>query len=362
MNFKSFLDFLSERIIKRNGKYYLYSKDGSRKLGGPYRSRKQALKRERQVQYFKHLHEDTLEEARDVGGFYLYFGWFTPTGDVLLPSEDEQTHADMIDDKFDSLSAALKNGYIRFFVETFNITHVIIETSIQYISSVGVPNFVNTITTAMRKLEEMIMSGKIADHFDIDRVPLPEKVLFTFYDDYSYTFSVKTDSLRNALKGRLEAILSESHHAELYIYYGWFTPEGKIIFPDKNSVGVEHFSLLPSNVSGMKQAIREGYVRFISETYIHNKELFMDTSWDYVKNIGIPEFVKKLKRNVEKLENMIVNGEVKDIFGTDPPLPERYQLFVYGLETNPYIIGNRNNFFALVKSRLEEELMAESNG
>ena len=47
-------------IVKRNGKYYLYSKSkdpktGKRKkLGGPYTTRDQAVKREKQVQYFKH--------------------------------------------------------------------------------------------------------------------------------------------------------------------------------------------------------------------------------------------------------------------------------------------------------------------
>jgi hypothetical protein len=33
--------------------YVLYSKDGARKLGGPYRARDEARRRERQVQFFK---------------------------------------------------------------------------------------------------------------------------------------------------------------------------------------------------------------------------------------------------------------------------------------------------------------------
>lgn len=42
-------------MIRKTAKgYLLYSKDGSRKLGGPYRTREEALKRERQVQFFKH--------------------------------------------------------------------------------------------------------------------------------------------------------------------------------------------------------------------------------------------------------------------------------------------------------------------
>ena len=42
-------------MIKKTARgYVLYSKDGSRKLGGPYKTREEALMRERQVQFFKH--------------------------------------------------------------------------------------------------------------------------------------------------------------------------------------------------------------------------------------------------------------------------------------------------------------------
>jgi len=47
-------------IVKRNGNYYLYSRTVDpklgrrRRLGGPYRTRAAAVRRERQVQYFKH--------------------------------------------------------------------------------------------------------------------------------------------------------------------------------------------------------------------------------------------------------------------------------------------------------------------
>jgi hypothetical protein len=42
-------------MIKKTAKgYVLYSKDGSRKLGGLYKTREEALRRERQVQFFKH--------------------------------------------------------------------------------------------------------------------------------------------------------------------------------------------------------------------------------------------------------------------------------------------------------------------
>jgi hypothetical protein len=41
-------------IKKEKGKWFLYSKKTHRKLGGPYDTKPEALKRERQVQYFKH--------------------------------------------------------------------------------------------------------------------------------------------------------------------------------------------------------------------------------------------------------------------------------------------------------------------
>lgn len=39
--------------VERDSKYYLYSKDGTKKLGGPYDTEAEVWKRERQVQYFK---------------------------------------------------------------------------------------------------------------------------------------------------------------------------------------------------------------------------------------------------------------------------------------------------------------------
>ena len=44
---------IEERIVKRNGEYFVVSEDGKRNLGGPYDSREQAVKRLRQVEFFK---------------------------------------------------------------------------------------------------------------------------------------------------------------------------------------------------------------------------------------------------------------------------------------------------------------------
>ena len=48
-------DRISPFMIRKTPKgYVLLSKKTGRKLGGPYKTREQALKRERQVQFFKH--------------------------------------------------------------------------------------------------------------------------------------------------------------------------------------------------------------------------------------------------------------------------------------------------------------------
>lgn len=50
------LDFslVLSKIVERKGKFYIYNKDGTKKLAGPYDSKKEALKRLREIEYFKH--------------------------------------------------------------------------------------------------------------------------------------------------------------------------------------------------------------------------------------------------------------------------------------------------------------------
>lgn len=44
----------ARRVRKKGGKWYLFSQDGTKRLGGPYGSREEAEHREQQVEYFKH--------------------------------------------------------------------------------------------------------------------------------------------------------------------------------------------------------------------------------------------------------------------------------------------------------------------
>lgn len=48
-----------EKILREEGgKWYVYSEDGSKKLGGPYDTQGEAEKRLEQVEYFKHVNKD----------------------------------------------------------------------------------------------------------------------------------------------------------------------------------------------------------------------------------------------------------------------------------------------------------------
>lgn len=40
-------------IVKKKDGYHLMSKDGAKHLGGPYKTREEAVAREKQVQFFK---------------------------------------------------------------------------------------------------------------------------------------------------------------------------------------------------------------------------------------------------------------------------------------------------------------------
>ena len=61
---------LNEIIVKRGGKYCLVSKsktkEGKRKSLGCYPSRSGAIKREKQVQYFKYLKEEILKALQEI--------------------------------------------------------------------------------------------------------------------------------------------------------------------------------------------------------------------------------------------------------------------------------------------------------
>lgn len=41
-------------IIKKGSEYFVYNKDGTKKLSGPYKTRKEALKRLGQIEFFKY--------------------------------------------------------------------------------------------------------------------------------------------------------------------------------------------------------------------------------------------------------------------------------------------------------------------
>lgn len=63
---KTFKQFLGEHIVKSGNNYRLLSKRTGKNLG-TYSSRAGAEKRERQVQFFKHQHEDVQLDEMGVG-------------------------------------------------------------------------------------------------------------------------------------------------------------------------------------------------------------------------------------------------------------------------------------------------------
>jgi len=57
---KTLEDILNEdidMIVKKKGSYYVYSKDKTKVMGGPYKTRQEALIRLGEIEYFKTLHK-----------------------------------------------------------------------------------------------------------------------------------------------------------------------------------------------------------------------------------------------------------------------------------------------------------------
>ena len=61
---RSNMSDIHEFIIQKiNGKYYVKSEDGKKNLGGPYKTKKEAEDRLRQVDYFKKKKSKSLRET-----------------------------------------------------------------------------------------------------------------------------------------------------------------------------------------------------------------------------------------------------------------------------------------------------------
>lgn len=79
-------------ILKKDGKWYVYSEDRKKKLGGPYDTREEALKRLRQVEYFKRHKESFCA----VEGIELKE---SDTGELFVEGLIATTHIDLYGDK-----------------------------------------------------------------------------------------------------------------------------------------------------------------------------------------------------------------------------------------------------------------------
>ncbi|MCX8008093.1 MAG: hypothetical protein N3A54_00140 [Patescibacteria group bacterium] len=139
---------------------------------------------------------------------------------------------------------------------------------------------------------------------------------------------------------------------DLYSYYGWFDlPNEDFLFPKE--FDESHYDIIFGRFNKMGKAFDAGLVRFLSENRL-DKTLLMETSTQFVKNIGIDNFVGDLKRMVEKLEMMIAREKMPRLFGRRPKLPE-----VLGITFYPEMFeirGHRDNFFQILKNELKTRL------
>ena len=57
---------VEKRIVQQEGEYFVFSEDGSKKLGGPYKTKEEALMRLKEVEHFKNVNKLSNEEIASV--------------------------------------------------------------------------------------------------------------------------------------------------------------------------------------------------------------------------------------------------------------------------------------------------------
>ncbi|MCX8008505.1 MAG: hypothetical protein N3A54_02240 [Patescibacteria group bacterium] len=330
-------DTLNETIVKRDGKYYLYSKDGSRKLGGPYRSRKQALKRERQVQYFKHLNEANAPQD-----YYYYYGWIAPSGRLILPKNRYYAHVDMLPERFSGEMEAIDEGYIRFISEKYGLYF---ESSLKAAHLFGPENFKRVFSQGIKNIENSIIEGKFGEIFGHTNIPLPQNGRVEFFPhnlgvsvygslnnlpqmaaSKLQEFFTKSKIMEARVRGRIDP---DWFPSRFYFYYGLITPEGDVILPTSVEDQPTHAHMMAAlGLTSVKVAMNRGYVRFLVELDTPTK-ISLETTEAFINNVGGKVASETLLKGVRKIEELIMSGEISEKFDLSRvPLPQYINVYV----------------------------------
>lgn len=318
--------YITEVIIKSKNGWTLFSKkktQGKRKkLGGPYASRGQAIKREREVEYFKHLHEDQHSLR------YEDWGWISPTGELHDGSTSKyKTHNDMIKGLINlETTPAIRRGWTRYLIgnRSVNFTTNLTE------------NHLKTNLTIQKHIEEIVYKNSNKKLFVIDLEPTQDRSKYTYVEEET------PDTFMKMFKIKLKTLNESFMMDEYYSFWGWIDPKDKFIFPTKEQKNnprkvFAHLELLPQSYNSKEDtdtyestyvtAFRDGYIRFFVQNYPNYSKLIVEgTGLEHRK---YDDMVFKILQAFDKRDKSIFSLPAKPIKKVEVWNPITYKVYPF---------------------------------
>lgn len=242
---------LSEVISHTKKGWTLKSKTTGRNLGGPYKTKGEAIKREGQVQYFKNLNEE-----QHVFINYHEWGWFAPDGTHHdgQNTENASYHQQYLKKltTYKTETEAYEAGYVRYSLDrqyklalTFakgRVTKETYDAIVYYLNRISVDSFELDVLTPNKKFWDYIQEKNLK----------------------SFLYRLKTFLQPTNLNEQQNVFVN-------YIEWGWIDPDGKIYDGNSHSKAKYHRELLgllyrsEDKITAFERevdALKQGWIRW----------------------------------------------------------------------------------------------------
>jgi hypothetical protein len=297
----------------------------------------------------KEDNEEKLNEFFGMDGFYLAWGWITPDGRLLLPTEEERDSEQSIVHllflqkhypKYESILEALDDGFVRWHIErgkTF--PDLWLSFMPHKIKPENLRKGIDKIQAFLKKQPDPIFRKK-PEFFD--------KIQTTFYyypkkDSEFYKF-YSVIQLLNKVKS--EKTLSEKFLHTTYLAWGIVTKKGKLIKPtleQKNSSDfVIHSDIIPKSEGkyfSIDEYVEDGGIRWLIEKDRDGKiGLLIDVS-------------KKIdNQKLLKITKMILDDKPDEVF---PEKPLTVDYIIVFREGEEFLAKNYSHLRKMLTSNSE---------
>lgn len=263
-----------------------------------------------------HEEVEKLNETFQMQGYYKFWGWIDPDGEIILPTKEMRQdrnenyfHIDILPESVGgSYTTAYRQGYIKFLVDTSDKMYLVS----QFTASK------QSLLSGFRKLEKMFTDEKLLSEI-FDTKPFQVyRIQYEFFPG-KIQFSGKTENGRGPTINSVEndsaglrkmaydldsgSLEEEFMMGMSYKMWGWISPNGDLLLPTKEHrttrAVIYHGNILPREISYM-QAFEQEWIRFFINM---RSELHLEMAYDI-------DF-DNLASGYRKIEKMIITQQDK---------------------------------------------------